>query len=316
MTALTIVVPTFNRAAALEGALRALTAQRGSPPPEIVVVDNNSRDATRDTVRAFGSRVRYVFEPRQGLSHARNAGIDHATRNAGTPAREHVIAFTDDDVEVAPGWAAALVQAFEEHADVECVGGRVLPRWTSPPPLWLTRAHWAPLALQDHGDAPLTFDAGRPVCLVGANVAFRRSVFDRVGRFADHVQRVGDGIGSTEDHELLLRLYGVGGRARYAPGLLVWTDVPAERLRRAYHRRWHRGHGRFHAIMRTPEMERTARGRWLGVPAHLYGAAAKDLVAWARLAATGRAAAAFEHELRLWFFWGFFGERTGWTRSR
>ena len=308
MKVLTVAICTYNRAAALRTALRALTAQRDAATPfEIIVVDNNSTDDTCGTVQSFGEAVRYIYERRQGLSHARNAAIEAA---AG-----EFIAFTDDDVEVAPGWAAVLVHAFASHPDADCIGGRVLPRWQAPPPSWLTRAHWAPLALQDHGEAPLTFDAARPLCLVGANVAFRRPVFSRVGLFSPAVQRVKDGIGSTEDHEFLLRLYAAGGRARYVPDLVVTTEIPCDRLTRAYHRRWHRGHGRFHAVMRTREMERTTRGRVLGVPAHLFRAAASDAAAWVKLKMRGEAAEAFARETRLWFFSGFVRERA-WTARR
>ena len=308
MKALTVAICTYNRAAALHAALRALTAQREAATPfEIIVVDNNSTDDTCSVVQSYGESVRYIFEGRQGLSFARNAAIEAASGD--------IIAFTDDDVEVAPGWAAVLMNAFSSHPEADCVGGRVLPRWQQEPPPWLTRAHWAPLALQDHGDAPLTFDAANPVCLIGANVAFRRSVFAQVGFFSPAVQRVKDGIGSTEDHELLLRLYAAGGRALYLPDLLVTADIPPDRLTRHYHRRWHRGHGRFYARMRTPEMERTRRGRLFGVPAHLFRAAALDTAAWITLKMRGDAAEAFARETRLWFFSGFLRERA-WTARR
>ena len=66
----------------------------------------------------------------------------------------------------------------------------------------------APLALQDHGDTTRVFDRSSPIGLIGANVAFRRGVFERVGTFSPAVQRVKDGVGSTEDHELLYRTRG------------------------------------------------------------------------------------------------------------
>lgn len=308
MKTLTVAICTYNRAARLRTALRALVAQRDPATPfEIIVVDNNSTDETAPVVHSYGERVRYVFERRQGLSHARNAAIDAATGDT--------VAFIDDDVEVTPGWTGVLVQAFASHPGVDCVGGRVLPRFQAPPPSWLTRAHWAPLALQDHGEMPLTFDLVRPTCLIGANVAFRRSVFARIGLFSPAVQRVRDGIGSTEDHELLLRLYAAGGRALYVPDLVVTADIAPERLTRAYHRRWHRGHGRFHAVMRAPELERTNRGRLFGVPAHLFRTAAGDAAAWLKLRLRGDTAEAFAHETRLWFFSGFLKERA-WTARR
>lgn len=302
MARLTVIVPTFNRAATVARALRQLLAQ---VPDQgllrVIVVDNNSTDGTRAVVEQHGPAVDYVFEGRQGLSCARNAGLARATTD--------LVAFTDDDVEVAENWADVIVREFDAHPEVDAIGGRVLPCWQGPPPAWLTREHWAPLALQDHGDYPRAFDRDHPVGLVGANVAFRRSLFDRIGPFATDVQRVKDGIGSTEDHELLRRLYDAGGRARYVPELLVTTDVPADRLTAAYHRRWHMGHGRFHALMRLPDMECAPRGRLLGVPAHLYRTAINDLAAVIALRIRGDQARAFAAETRLWFFGGFLRER-------
>ena len=209
---LSIILPTYNRATSLKRAIGALLRQTAPADSyEIVVVDNNSSDGTRDAVSGFeDARVRLVPEPRQGLSFARNAGLDAALAP--------VVAFTDDDVEAAPDWVATIVSLLERHPDADGVGGRVLPAWEGGRPRWLTREHWAPLALQDHGDMRRTFDRDTPIGLIGANVAFRREVFERVGRFSADVQRVKDGIGSTEDHELLARLYAAGGRMLYSTG--------------------------------------------------------------------------------------------------
>ena len=311
---LSVVIPTFNRAALLGRALGRLIAacEWSARPCELIIVDNNSTDETAVVAARFGNRVRYVFEPRQGLSHARNAGIAAAS---GDRAGDSVIAFTDDDVEVTTEWISVLAREFDANRGAVCVGGRVLPRWSEPPPPWLSPEHWAPLGLQDHGEGRQVFDRDRALCLIGANVAFRASVFEQVGLFSTDVQRVRDSIGSTEDHELLTRLYAAGHRAIYVPDLVVWAEVPSQRLTRRYHRRWHRGHGRFHAKMHLPEMERS-RGRILGVPAHLIRSAAADAGSWLSSAVAGDASAAFAREARLWFFSGFVRERCAWLPRR
>jgi glucosyl-dolichyl phosphate glucuronosyltransferase len=298
MRKIAIVVPTYNRAASLERTLASL------PQHDVIVVDNNSSDDTAAVVARCCPEIRYLRESRQGLSYARNTGIE-----AAHALDAEIVAFIDDDVEAQPDWVEALVDAFEGHPEADCIGGRVLPSNPDQLPEWLTVEHWAPLALQDHGDRPLTFDASSPRGLIGANFAFRLSVFDRVGLFSPAVQRVGDGIGSTEDHELLRRLYASGGHAVYVPDVVVTTEVPAERMTFEYHRRWHAGHGRFTARMRLPELEHTATGRLLGVPAHLYRGAAADAGQWMRSIATRDTSTAFDAETRLWFFSGFFKER-------
>ena len=245
-----VVVSTYNRAHRLPGALNSLLTQAGTVRYEVIVVDNNSSDDTAEVVRQImlraGGLVRYSFEPRQGLSHGRNAGI--------ALARSAIIAFTDDDVRASSDWIVLLKRAFEEHPEAGYIGGRVLPEWAAPPPRWLTTAHWAPLALQDYGPAVQVSGRERAICLVGANLAFRKQVFERVGMFSASLGRVKDGIGSTEDHDMQLRAWRAGVHGLYVPTVVVTAEVTPDRLEKRYHRRWHQGHGRHCAMMRLREL--------------------------------------------------------------
>lgn len=303
MGRLGIIVPTHDRPASLRRTLQSVIPQL-SASDDLVVVDNNSGPETAAVCREFAPRVRCIRERQQGLSHARNAGI----AALGYTGADDIIAFIDDDIEAQPGWIDTLVLALRSHPEVSCAGGRVLPSSGSVLPAWLTREHWAPLALQDHGERERVFDERRPAGLVGANFAFRATVFQVVGGFSPAVQRVRDGIGSTEDHEFLRRMYATGRKALYVPDAVVTTDVPPERTARKYHRRWHRGHGKFHALMRLPEIE-TTRARLFGVPLHLVRRALADLIAWLRSRISGDRPRAFAAETRLWFFTGFLSER-------
>lgn len=247
---ISVVISTYNRSRALRTALDALLSQAGALPYEVIVVDNNSTDDTASVVQSIAQRasgcLRYTFEPRQGLSHGRNTGI--------LLAESPIIALTDDDVSVARDWILQIARAFDEHPTVDYISGRVLPRWAEPPPPWLTTAHWSPLALQDYGLEPMMTGRERAICLVGASLAFRRTVFDQVGLFAPSLGRIKDGIGSTEDHDMQLKIWRAGMRGVYVPTLLSIADVTPDRMVKAYHRRWHRGHGRHCAMMRLREL--------------------------------------------------------------
>ncbi len=271
---------------------------------EFILVDNNSQDRTRQVVESFIGRspvqIRYLFEGRQGLSHARNAAI--------MSARAPLIAFTDDDVRVAGDWVKRIKQAFDEHPEVDFVGGKVLPRWESEPPAWLTREHWSPLALVDYGEKPFYVNQEKPICLVGANLSFRREVFERVGLFAADLQRVKDGVGSIEDHELEMRLWRDGRQGMYVPNIVVTAEVQTERLMKQYHRRWHTGHGGYYAIMREEQFEQSSE-RLFDVPIHLYRAMATDAVQWLKHTLCGKHEAAFLHELQLRFSGSFIRQR-------
>jgi glycosyltransferase involved in cell wall biosynthesis len=301
--AVSVVLCTFNRATLLAGALTALARQVDGPPYEVVVVDNNSTDGTRLVAEQFAAdgRVRCVREPEQGLSHARNRGV--ATASAD------ILAFTDDDVRVDATWIQSIARAFAEHPEVDMVGGKVEPEWETEPPEWLRDVGQAPLALVDYGAEPLRITPAAPRCLIGANVAIRRRSLERLRGFSPRVQRVGDGIGSTEDHEFQTRLLETGALALYDPRIAARAIVPRERLSKRYHRAWHRGHGRFYALMRDPLFEDSRAGAVFGVPAHVYRSAFEEASAWAVSLFRGRPSAAFAHELKLRFLTAFARQR-------
>jgi GT2 family glycosyltransferase len=304
-----VVISTFNRCRELAAALEAVTAQQDAPAHEVIVVDNNSRDRTREVVEAFMSRgpapLRYVFEPRQGLPHARNAGI----RAAAAP----IVAFTDDDVVVAPDWVASVTRAFENHPEADCIGGPILPRW--PPsglPSWFTDKQVAPLAIKPRtGDALAVDRRNAAPCLVGANFAFRRAVFDKVGLFDTEYTR-------NEDREFQLRLWRAGGRGLIVPDVLTYVDVPEDRLTKTYYRSWHAESGRFHSRMRLLEVIDREGGMVQAPPpdACLFGAAP---FLYAQLADAVRSTAvafvrhnetdAFYHESRARYLTSYLRER-------
>jgi len=300
-----VVISTYNRAGVLPHALDSLLHQEPTGLRyQIVVVDNNSTDSTRAVVESFLARgcanLRYVFEPRQGVAYGRNTGI--------LASQAAIIAFTDDDVTVAPDWIATLKRTLDEHPEADCVGGRVLPRWSRALPAWLTREHWAPLALLDYGDTPFYVTASKRLCLVTANAAFRAAVFSRIGLFATHVQAVKREV-ATEDHELLLRLWRSGGQGLYAPALVVTSDIASERFTKGYHRRWHRRHGHFSAIMHDEGLEGSRFGHLFGVPAWIYREVLEGCVRCLGCWLRGNRNRAFLHETRVRFSLGFVGAR-------
>jgi glycosyltransferase involved in cell wall biosynthesis len=308
---ISVILCTYNRCELLARAIDSLLAQEcPGLRYELLIVDNHSADATRQVCEAYVRRqaipLRYLHEAQQGVSFARNTGI----RQAKAP----ILAFCDDDVCVSSDWLASIKRAFDEHPEIAGVGGRVLPLWQQEAPAWLTRQHWMPLALQDYGEAAVVVDSGNRLCLITANLALRREVFETTGFFSPALQRVKDGIGSMEDHELHVRLWAAGYRELYVPEVVVRALVQPERLSREYHRRWHRGHGYFYALMADPEFERSAL-RLFDVPGHLWKSALFDLLRWGRHRLLRNHREAFASEVRLGFFIGFLRQRLAQARQ-
>jgi glucosyl-dolichyl phosphate glucuronosyltransferase len=279
----------------------------GSFTYEVLVVDNNSSDDTRAVVEGFIARghrnLRYLFEARQGRGYALNTGLKAI--------RGSIYTITDDDFVLPPSWIKKIVEGFRAQPDVAFVSGKVLPLWQGEVPAWTGREHWSALALADYGDEAFFADHDRQICLLACS--FRRSDVEAVGGYQSTLGVTGDSIGGVEDLEILQRLWRAGKRGIYLPGIAFQHKVPASRVTKSYHRRWHTGHGRFYAKMRDAEFERS-RARLFDVPAHLYRQAAKAAVEWLKWKLLHRDSEAFACEARLRFFMGFFRERR--QRSR
>ena len=287
-----VVLSTYNRAPLLGGALESLLALApDSPAHELIVVDNNSTDDTRAVVEAHvarsGGRMRYVFEGRQGLAHARNAGV--------VAARGRYVAFTDDDVRADRDWLTALGRAFAAHPEVDYVGGRVLPMWPTSPPAWLTDWFWSPLAICDYGATGRAISAEAPddyVTLVGANLAVRREVFAWAGGFDPRYQHERGAVTACEDHEFEMRLVHAGARGWYEPSAVIHAEVQPNRLTLAYHRKWAFDHGRATTRLTPPgqvfdgKCTFTPRPPWgrtlFGAPRILYAQTAALGWGWLR----------------------------------
>jgi len=110
---ISIVIPTFNRAALLPRALRSALANAG-PGDEIIVVDDGSTDNTTSVVGGFGEPVRFLRLNHQGAGAARNAGVKAA--------RNPLVAFLDSDDEWMPDKLAIQRHFMENRPDILFTG--------------------------------------------------------------------------------------------------------------------------------------------------------------------------------------------------
>jgi O-antigen biosynthesis protein len=231
-----VVVPTCGYTARFERCLHSILASHYGDF-EVIVVDNHPHGgSTRAMIAgrfAGDDRLRYVEEPRRGLSAARNAGL--------VAARGDVVAFTDDDVVVDPDWIGRIADAFDRAADVACVSGLVLPfGLESDSQLQLeqvasfskgfdARTIRLPDALDDHLLLPYTPG------LIGsaANTALRADVARELDGF-DTDFGTGTPAAGEEDLDLYVRLLCEGHAIAYEPCAIIWHEPPdgGSRLRR------------------------------------------------------------------------------------
>jgi glycosyltransferase involved in cell wall biosynthesis len=223
---ITVVICTRDREDSLRRTIDSVLAQ-DYPNFDLLVVDNAPRtDATRRTVAALpaGAVVRYVLEPKPGLSWARNAGL------AALPGETEIVAWTDDDVVVDRFWLAEIARAFHDAPDAVAVSGVVVPG-----EIETIAQQW----YEDFGGhskgrgfRPDVFRPGDPAFTqsplfplpsfgVGANMAFRAGAVEALGGF-DTALGAGTPTKGCEDTLAFTQLLLAGRATAYQPSALVW----------------------------------------------------------------------------------------------
>jgi len=223
----TVAICTYNRARSLERTLASMA--RMSVPPgtewELIVVNNNSNDATDSVIESFAKSlpIRRVFESRQGLSHARNRAV-------GVANGAYII-WTDDDVIVEPEWLSTYIEAFRRWPEAAVFGGNVLPEFEGGAPKWLSQSFHLPLvgwsfAYRDFGDAPLEMKAGGGPRPFGANCAIR--IAEQKAHLYDG--GIGPGTGRMGEETLVMdAILNEGHIGYWVPKVAVKHCIPRER---------------------------------------------------------------------------------------
>lgn len=222
----TVVVCAFTerRWSQLQRAVESVHSQT-RPVSELIVVIDHNEDLFQRARAALSARV-VSNEDVQGLSGARNTGLALAAGD--------VVVFLDDDAHAEPDWLEHLLQPYVDQ-DVVAVGGHVeasfdgrRPDFLPPEFDWVIGCSYRGLP-----EAPAEVRN-----VIGANMSFRREVFDRAGGFEVSLGRIGDRPLGCEETELCIRATAAvpGGRVVLQPSARVHHSVPTTRTTWAYFR--------------------------------------------------------------------------------
>ena len=226
---ITLCICTWNRCQSLLKTLKSILRSDGLDRlTEILIVDNNSTDATPEVVDQFRSElpIRRVVETSQGLSHARNRAV--------VEFKSDTLLFTDDDVLPDRNWVSAYASAISEFPDAKFFGGRILPCWDGHPPAWFKGEKLAlidgVLVWYDYGSVnrPYAKDEELPF---GASFAIRRSLLDKMAPFRVDLGCTGASRLRGEETEFLQRCIHAGASGTYVGKALCWHCVDRSRLR-------------------------------------------------------------------------------------
>jgi glycosyltransferase involved in cell wall biosynthesis len=306
----TVLICTYNRADLLGETLDSLALSRTDGLSwNVIVVDNNSTDNTYKAVASrianFPVELRYLFEGHQGKSNALNTGLSETDAA--------IVVFTDDDVRVGEAWLEGACRPMLEDPSIDYTGGPVFPLWESPCPSWLDQTRsdlWGTLAILDYGPDRFIFEERRRV-LLGANMAVRRTLIERIGGFDPALGRRGQSLLGQEQAEFFCRSRAISARGLYVPTMSLRHHVPARRLTRAYFREWwywkgvSRARLEQHHVVTELGLDLSTVPRIAGVPRFMFGSAVRSLMSWMLALVTFDGIGRMRHEVMLYYFFGY-----------
>lgn len=230
---LSVIICTYNREECILAALDSLNVQIFDKSKyEVLLINNNSTDNTASLCEHYGAdkpdfRYRYFVEKTQGLSYARNRGIAESMGD--------IVIFMDDDAKAEPDYLQNMSNFFEKYPDAMASGGRIYPDFETKRPRWMSHFLVSLTSSIDRGDQVQLFkNRSFPI---GANMAFRRSVFTDYGVFNVDLGRIGKNLLGAEEKDIFYRLMKDGKKVYYVPDAIVHHYVPDARLTFSFFKR-------------------------------------------------------------------------------
>lgn len=231
---LSIIICTYNRDKYIYNVLKSI-AENDFPVSdyEVVLINNNSTDTTETECLRFQKDFpavdfRYFVETNQGLSHARNRGIQES--------KSDILVYVDDDATVNAVYLRTIADFFFDHPDVFAVGGPIIPVYETEEPSWMS--HYTRSLITGykykgtkvkeftHGDYP-----------GGGNAAYRKIVFERVGLYNPDLGRKGTSLIGAEEKDIFDKMSRWKMPVYYLPDMILYHIIPASKLTEEYFNR-------------------------------------------------------------------------------
>ncbi len=234
------IICTYNRCEYIYETLQRLSSSiEDNDCCEIVLIDNNSGDNTKAECMRFmennpTAKFRYVMELNQGLSYARNRGVEES--------KGDVLVFLDDDAFVEREYVHNLMQQLSQHPDMMAFGGKVSPLYEEGGvPNWMSKWSYSWVSAIDLGVETKLFEGNS--FPIGANMGIRRKCFDVCGLFDTSLGRSKRNMIGGEEKEFFLRLKEKEFKIFYFPNVSVQHVIPKSRTTREYIVRYAEGVG-------------------------------------------------------------------------
>ena len=211
---LSIAVCTYNRSDVLPKCLESLVDQTAdSELFEVLIIDNNSTDDTKKITKDFCGKhhnFRYVFEEKQGLSHARNRAI--------VEARGEYLAYIDDDAIADKDWIKNILAVIKRDSSIVAFGGSIYPWYNSKKPKWFQDE----FEIFSLGEQIFQLnEQNRSFGLNGSNMIFKKEILNKYNGFSAEYGMNGDKIAFGEESLLFNKMLKNNENIQYFPDIKV-----------------------------------------------------------------------------------------------
>ncbi len=226
---LSVVVCTYNRDQYIYECLAHLEKNKFHGEWEVLLIDNNSTDNTQSECDRFvadysPSNYRYIKETNQGLSYARNRGIEESSGDW--------VIFLDDDAYVGESYLSTLYDWLTRYPETGAFGGAIEPVFEAGEPDWLNSWSRGFVSALDMGDRVSLFKKGKYP--IGANMGISKVVLERVGRFNPELGRTATSLLGGEEKDIFYKIQQEGYPVYYFPGIKVFHNIPQKRTSFAF----------------------------------------------------------------------------------
>jgi len=300
--AISAIICTYNREKYIRKALDSLTRQLLPIYRfEIVVVNNNSTDRSEEEILKFRAahpelNFTYVTETSQGLSYARNRGVEES--------KAPLVTFLDDDALATEDFLLRCVEYFEKQPELIAIGGKIIPEFVDGKPAWYTKYYWGVTGQFDLGDEAFKIlYRGKFPC--GSNMTFRKEFFSTYGYFNTNLGRKGAILLAGEEKELFSRVKPAAEKDRvwYFPDLRVYHMVDNSKLNPVYLEKFCYGFAKGERLEIAPLPFGKRLKRYVEFTAKSFGTLLLGLIFLLR---GERSKAAMIVRFGWWVFYGFY----------
>lgn len=227
---ISVVICTYNRKKYLENIIGDIVNQTiDKSHYEIIVVDNNSTDGTKELIASFlksykKPRIVFLQEKKLGLGFARNYGLKKAEGK--------YLAFLDDDSSVDKDYLEKILAVFKKIKPTPlAIGGKVLPHFEKKIPSWFKKSY----ETVTFSNSPRYLKKGESFS--GPNMIFQKKVLENLGGFHTEIGMKGELLSVGEETDVFEKLWQREGKEDlfyYCPDLIVKHFIPLYKTKLSY----------------------------------------------------------------------------------